>query len=110
MVEDGKLYDVLWTPDFTEDLFEAVAYITEELGSPMAAWALFDGVCELLDSQRAMPTSATTKAGKDGSTRYIVTYKNWDIYYIIEGDAIKVIGLKHHLQAGGRGVLPSEKR
>ena len=40
--------------------------------------------------------------------RYIVTYKNWDIYYVIEGSAIKAIGLKHHLQAGGRGELPRE--
>ena len=108
MVEDGKLYDVLWTPDFTEDLFNAVAYISEELGSPMAAHALFDGVCGRLDSQRAMPASAATKAGRDGSVRYIVTYRNWDIYYVIEGDAIKAIGLKHHLQAGGRGMLPGE--
>ena len=97
MVEEGKLYDVLWTPDFTEDLFEAVAYIADELGSPMAAQALFEGVCEQVDSQRAMPTSATTKAGGDGSVRYIVTYKNWDIYYVIEDGAIKAIGLKHHL-------------
>ncbi len=108
MVENGKLYDILWTPDFTEDLFEAVTYITEELGSPMAAQALFDGVCDQLDSRRAMPTSAATKTGKDGTMRYIVTYKNWDVYYVIEGDSIKAIGLKHHLQAGGRGTLPRE--
>ena len=109
MVENGKLYSVFWTPGFAEDLFEAVAYITDELGSPMAAQALFDGVCKQLESQRAMPTSATTKSGKDGMTWYIVTYKNWDIHYIIDGDAIKAIGLKHHLQSAGRDVLPGER-
>ena len=79
--------NALWTPDFTEDLFEAVTYITDELGSPLAAQALFEGVCERLDSQRAMPTSVTTKTGNDGTTRYIVTHESWDVYYVIEGDA-----------------------
>lgn len=54
MVEDGGLYDVLWTPDFTVNLFEAVAYITNEVGSPMAARALSECVCRRLDSQRVI--------------------------------------------------------
>lgn len=108
MVKDGKLYKVYWTPGFSEDLFAAVTYIAEELSSPRAAQALFEGVSEQLESRRAMPTAATTRTAPDGTTRYIVTYKNWDIYYIIEGDAIKAIGLKHHLQSGGRGILPRD--
>lgn len=42
----GELYDVLWTPDFTEDVFAAVSYIAEELGSPQAAQDLLAGVSE----------------------------------------------------------------
>ena len=56
---DGGLFDVYWTPDFTDDVTTAVAYVAEELGSPIAARNLLEGVTELLDSKRAMPTAAT---------------------------------------------------
>jgi len=30
-------YKLHWTPDFTEDVYGAVAYVANELGSPIAA-------------------------------------------------------------------------
>lgn len=107
MVDDG-LYDVYWTPDFTDDVTEAVAYVAEELGSPIAARNLLEGVTELLDSKRAMPTAATSYESPAGTTRYIASYKKWDVYYAVEGRTIKAIGLKHQLQDGPRGTLPRE--
>lgn len=105
---DGDLYDVYWTPDFTDDVTEAAAYISEELGSPIAARNLLEGVTELLDSKRAMPTAATSYESPAGTTRYIASYKKWDVYYTVEGRTIKAIGLKHQLQDGPRGTLPRE--
>ena len=104
---DG-LYDVRWTPDFTEDMAAAVAYVAEELGSPIAARDLLEGVVDLLDSKRAMPTAATSYESPAGTTRYVASYKKWDVYYVVEGRAIKAIGLKHQLQDGARGALPRE--
>ena len=105
MVDDGKLYAVEWTPEFVEDVVAAVSYITNELKSPMAAKNLYAGIEKQLDSQRAMPTSATTRVDTNGTTYYIVTHKNWDIYYFIDEETIVAVSLKHHLQAGGRGAL-----
>lgn len=106
MVEDGRLYSVEWTPEFAEDVVAALSYIADELKSPMAAQNLYTGIEKQLDSQRAMPTSASTRRSSNGLTYYIVTYKNWDIYYMIDSDAIVPLALKHHLQDGGRNTLP----
>ncbi|MBQ9004341.1 MAG: type II toxin-antitoxin system RelE/ParE family toxin [Eggerthellaceae bacterium] len=107
MVE-GCLYDVYWTPDFTEDVMAAVAYIAEELESPIAARNLLDGVTELLDSKQAMPTAATSYKSPTGTTRYIASYKKWDVYYVVDGRTIKAISLKHQQQDGPRSALPRE--
>ena len=61
MVED--LFDVAWTPDFTEDLLLAVEYLRNRLRAPKAARDLYDGVVEALENQRAMPTAAVVKWG-----------------------------------------------
>jgi plasmid stabilization system protein ParE len=105
---DDELYEVYWTPDFIEDMIAAATYIAKELGSPIAAQNLLEGITELLDSKRAAPTAATTCESPTGTTRYIATYKKWDVYYIIEEHTIKAIGLKHQLQDGPRGTLPHE--
>ena len=107
MVED-ELYDVFWTPDFTEDVLAAVSYIAEELGSPQAAQDLLAGVSEKLEIRRQMPMSAPSYKGPTGQVRYVISYKRFDIYYVIEGSAIKAIGLKHQLQDGRHGILPRE--
>ena len=108
MVGEDGLYGVEWTPDFAEDVVGAASYIEDVLKSPRAAQNLYAGIEERLDSQRTMPTSATARVGPDGATYYIVTYKNWDIYYIIDGRVIAAVALKHHLQSGGRVVLPKD--
>ena len=105
---DGDLYEVRWTPDFTEDVFAAVSYVSGVLGSPIAAQNLLEGIAKTLESRRAMPTAALSYVGPTGVTRYVAAYKRWDIYYVIEGNTIKAIGLKHQLQDGPRGTLPGD--
>ena len=107
MVEGG-LYEVYWTPEFTEDVASAVSYVAEELASPIAARNLLDGITSLLDSKRAMPTAAISYTSPTGTTRYVASYGKWDICYVVEGQAIKAIGLKHQLQDGPRGTLLGE--
>lgn len=107
MVE-SDLYDVYWTPEFSEDVQAAVSYVADELGSPIAARNLLEGIVGELESRRAMPTATPSYRSPAGSVRYIVSHKRWDIYYVIEGRAIKAIGLKHQLQDGPRGTLPRD--
>ena len=108
MVE-GRLYDVCWTPDFTEDVYGAVSYVADELGNPIAARKLLEGIEEVLESKRAMPTAALSYMSPSGATRYVASFKRWDIYYVVEERAIKAIGLKHQLQGGLRGELPIDR-
>ena len=108
MVGDG-LYRVVLTPEFEEDLLGAAKYVANELASPIAAKNLVEGVQEALDKKRAMPTAAPTFVGAAGTTRYVATYKRWNAYYVIEGDSMKVLGLKHQLQGGRSGTLPREE-
>lgn len=101
-------YEVRWTPDFTEDVHTAVSYVAHVLDSPKAAERLLEGIVGALESRRALPTAAPTYASPAGRTCYVISYKRWDIYYVIEGHTIKAIGLKHQLQDNPRGVLPGE--
>ena len=107
---DGDLYDVQWTPEFSEDVYGAVSYVEYELGSPVAARNLLDGIIGTLDSKRAMPTAALSYKSPSGTTRYVAAFKRWDIYYVVEGRVIKAIGLKHQLQYGPRGTLPNDSQ
>lgn len=107
MVEDD-FYDLYWTPDFTEDAYAAIFYVADALDSPIAAQNLLDGIVEALESKRVMPAAASAYASPTGTTRYVAACRRWDVYYAIEGHAIKAIGLKHQLQGGSRGILPNE--
>ena len=55
-----------------------------------------------------MPTAALSYVSSSGAIRYVVSYKRWDVYYVIEGRVMKAIGLKHQLQQGPGGALPRE--
>lgn len=95
---DDDLYTVVWTPDFVEDVTLAVEYVDRVLKAPFAARNLLDGISAQLENMRAMPTSAVARIGPHGERIYMVTYKEWGIYYTVERHAIKAIGLKHRLQ------------
>ena len=57
-----------------------------------------------------MLTVAPSYLSPSGTTRYVATYRRWDVYYVIEGRAVKAIGLKHQLQNGPRDTLPGDAR
>lgn len=95
---DDDLYTVVWTPGFVEDVMLAVEYVDRVLKAPFAARNLLDGISAQLENVRAMPTSAVTRTGLHGERIYMVSYKEWSIYYTVEQRAIKAIGLKDRLQ------------
>ena len=94
---DG-LHPIVWTPDFVEDLSLAVEYVDKVLKAPVAARSLLDCVNAQLENVRAMPTAAVARKGLRGETFYVLSYKRWNIYYVIEDETIKAVGLKHQLQ------------
>ena len=93
-----KLCKVVWTSDFVEDVTLAVEYVSDVLKSPIAARNLFDGVIAQLENVRALPTAAAHRKSLHGEDFYMISYKNFNIYYILEDDVIKAVGLKHQLQ------------
>lgn len=93
-----KPYPLVLTPGFHEDLFLAVEYVDKVLKAPIAARNLFDGIIEQLERVRVSPTAAIVRKDTHGKTFYMVSYTNWNIYYVFEQDTIKVVGLKHQLQ------------
>ena len=93
-----KLYPVVWTPDFVLDVSLAVEYVAKILKAPIAAHNLFDGINAQLENVRAMPTAAVSRKGPRGETFYVISYKNYNIYYVVEQGVIKAIGFKHQLQ------------
>jgi plasmid stabilization system protein ParE len=94
----NKLYPVVWTPDFLEDVSLAVEYVANVLKAPIAAKNMLDGITAQLENVRAIPTAAVVRYGQRGEKYYILSYKNYNIYYIIENETIKAVGLKHQLQ------------
>lgn len=94
---DG-LYPIVWTPDFVRDVSLAVEYVAEVPKAPIAARNLLEGIDAQLENVRAMPTTATLRKGSDGERFYMLSYKNWNIYYVIESETNKAVCLKHQLQ------------
>ena len=90
----NKLYPVIWTPDFVEDVALAVEYVAKVLKMPIAARSLLDGINAQLENVQAMPTAAVRK-GSHGETFYVRPYKNYNMYYVFEQETVKAIGLKH---------------
>ena len=48
-------YDVLWTPDAKHDVDLIVSYLTENLGAPVSAAKLLDGIEHLIKTLKTFP-------------------------------------------------------
>lgn len=97
--EVDKLYEVVLTPDFLEDLEAAVRYVGEELESPGAARQLYIAVREKVEGLAVLPGAAAVRGmTADGRMRYAVSHKRYDIHYVIDGTVVRVTALKHQLQ------------
>ena len=82
-------YDLVWAPEFEEDLFLAVDYIRNCLKMPVAARELYDDITTKLENQRRTPTIAVARRGIRGRTFYCVSRGRYNAYYVIEGKTIK---------------------
>lgn len=98
MVDDEGLFDVAWTPSFVEEVQQAADYIQNHLKMPFAARDFLEGVVEVLEIRRRMPTAAIRKISPSGTVFYVAHSKQWAIYYLVEGRTIKAVSLKHRLQ------------
>lgn len=94
----GKVYSIVWTSEFFEDVVCAVEYVAQVLKAPVAARNMLDGINAKLENMRTMPTAAVMCKGLHGETFYVVSYKSYNIYYIVDHDAIKAVGFKHQSQ------------
>lgn len=100
MVEDElPKYEVVLTPQFIDDLEACVTYISRILGSPQAAKRMYEVVREKVSKLSTLPEASVRCVNpKTGTVRYKISYNKYDIYYRIEGERVRVLGIKHQFQ------------
>lgn len=101
--EQSNEYEVVLTPQFLEDLESCVSYVSHVLASPLAARKMFETVREKVFALAVMPQAASSYTSKTtGATRYKISYNKYDIHYVIEGETVRVLGMKHQIQQHDR--------
>jgi plasmid stabilization system protein ParE len=97
--DDDFEYEVILTPQFLDDLLDCVNYVANVLSSPQAARQMYEVIRDKVLALSIMPQVALSYVSPTtGSTRYVISYNKYDIHYCIEGNKVKVLGLKHQLQ------------
>lgn len=91
-------YQVVLTPQFLGDLASAVEYIEVSLKSPLAARKMYEAIRSKVEGLSVVPQVAIRYISPSGKERFKVSYNRYDIHYAIEGDIVRVLGLKHQFQ------------
>lgn len=85
--------ELVWSADAADDLDAAVEYISNDLGSPMAAERLFESIIEKARLFADFPGAATvlhTQSGIDTGYRYMVS-GNWMAFFSLEAERALVV-------------------
>lgn len=93
-------YSLLVTDSFKRDVAHAIGYLTDELGSPLAARKLIGAIDGALDSIRSMPEihAVSTKSrlcNREIRERLVANYV---IAYRIDGASVVALRLFHQIQ------------
>lgn len=78
--------DLVWSIDAVKDLDAAVEYISNDLGSPMAAERCFESVLEKAQLFAGFPGASAilrTQSGIDTGYRYM-TCGNWMLFFALD--------------------------
>ena len=89
---------IAYTLNFTESFISAHEYIHVKLQSPKAADDFVSGVITSIDRASHTPHIAVKRLTHDNVPCYVISYKNWNIYYSVEDDVMKVLDLVHQSQ------------
>ena len=90
--------EILYTEEFLESFVLAKEYIEEELLSPLAAQNFQDAIFDLIETTAFTPTIAIKRTSSNGVSCFVISHKNWNIYYTIENSTMKVLDLIHQSQ------------
>lgn len=94
-----KSYSVVLTPQFLEDLESCIEYISVVLKSPIAAREMYLKIKKRVLDLAEFPQAAISYVSPvSGHKRYKITYKNYDIHYVVDDKYVRVLGIKHQLQ------------
>ena len=97
--ENEENYSVVLTPQFLEDLESCVEYIFFVLKSPNAARDMYLEIKKRVLGLAKFPQAAISYVSPvSGRKRYKISYKNYDIHYVVDGKNVRVLGIKHQLQ------------
>lgn len=87
-----KKYKLRYLPIFSEDLFEAASYISEQLNNPRAAEKLVNEVEKAILKRLEAPLSfepfKSKKNRKD--TYYRIYVGNYTVFYVVIDDVMEV--------------------
>lgn len=69
------------------------------LKSPIAAREMYLEIKKRVLGLAEFPQAAISYASPvSGNKRYKITYKNYDIHYVVDDKYVRVLGIKHQLQ------------
>lgn len=69
------------------------------LKSPIAAREMYLEIKKRVLGLAEFPQAAISYASSvSGNKRYKITYKNYDIHYVVDDKYVRVLGIKHQLQ------------
>ncbi len=92
-------YQVVFTESFSLSFSLAIEYIRDELGSPIASVQFQSSVLELIVKTSYTPTIAVKRFAFEGVACYVISHKEWNIYYSLEDNIMKVLDLVHQRQS-----------
>ena len=92
-------YEVVFTEDFEISFTLAIEYIQNELSSPIAAQNFQNAVLELIEKTSFNPTIAIRRLSFEGVDCYMISHNQWNVYYSVENNTMKVLDLVHQSQS-----------
>ena len=94
-----RQYEVEITDLAEQDMEEITDYIAFRLGNPSAALSMVYGIRETVDTLRQYPERHELDRDDELAMRGIrrIYYKNYKIYYVVDGEIVKILRILHML-------------
>lgn len=99
-----KNYKLEFSTEFKDDLLHIITYISDTLGNPLAADRFNNDVQKAIQRRSQMPLSFEPVRSKfdRGNIYYRIYVGNYIVYYVVQGDTMKVTRLVYGARDIGR--------
>ena len=105
-----RQYEIEITDLAEQDMEDLTDYIAFRLKNPSTALSMVYGIRETIDSLRQYPERHELDRDEELAAHGIrrIYYKNYKIYYAIDGEAVKILRILHMLTDSGRWLYSGE--